>query len=104
MGPVMVLPTKARSQPIPEEEVPLVLHKISRPSLYGSQWRSGMKRIRKSIALFFNSQVHPFGQLYIAPKTVNLLEPKQKLQSQTTPDDEEEEQSSESEVDSEGTL
>lgn len=47
VGPVMVLPTKARNQPIPEEEVPLVLHKISRPSLYGSQWRSGIKRISK---------------------------------------------------------
>lgn len=39
----------------------------------------------------------------MTPKTVNLLEPKQELQSQTKPD-EEEAQSSESEVDSEGTL
>lgn len=52
MGPVMVLPAKARSRPIPEDEVPLVLHKISRPSLYGSQWRSGMKRIGKNWARF----------------------------------------------------
>lgn len=48
VGPMMVLPAKARGRPIPEEEVPLVLHKISRPSLYGSRWRSGINRIGKN--------------------------------------------------------
>ncbi|XP_074553398.1 zona pellucida sperm-binding protein 3-like isoform X2 [Halichoeres trimaculatus] len=41
VGPLVVLPGKPRSGPLPEAELPPVLSKISRPSLYGSQWRSG---------------------------------------------------------------
>ncbi|XP_037649566.1 zona pellucida sperm-binding protein 3-like [Sebastes umbrosus] len=43
VGPMMVLPARQKSGPIPEEELPPVLNKISRPSLYGSRWRSGVK-------------------------------------------------------------
>eukprot|EP00064_Thunnus_orientalis_P014963 superscaffoldBa00002691_g15011 len=41
VGPVLVLPTK-KSGPLPVEDLPPVLHKISRPTLYGSQWKSGI--------------------------------------------------------------
>ena len=42
MGPMLVLPAKQKSGPLPVEELPPVLSKISRPALYGSHWRSGM--------------------------------------------------------------
>uniref|UniRef100_UPI0037E931B3 zona pellucida sperm-binding protein 3-like n=1 Tax=Semicossyphus pulcher TaxID=241346 RepID=UPI0037E931B3 len=42
VGPMLVLPGKSKSGPLPEEELPPVLSKISRPALYGSQWRSGV--------------------------------------------------------------
>ncbi|XP_069004626.1 zona pellucida sperm-binding protein 3-like [Embiotoca jacksoni] len=53
VGPVMVLPSHKsgpspnvswmdKSGPLPVAELPPVLHKISRTSLYGSQWRSGI--------------------------------------------------------------
>lgn len=49
MGPMVVLPAMKKSGPIPDEELPPVLNKISRP-LYGSQWRSGVneKSVGKS--------------------------------------------------------
>ncbi|XP_056262906.1 zona pellucida sperm-binding protein 3-like [Pseudoliparis swirei] len=40
VGPMIVLPAKQYSGPIPVEELPPVLNKIIRPSLFGSQWRS----------------------------------------------------------------
>lgn len=58
VGPVLVLPAKAKSQPIPEEDVPLVLHKISRPSLYGSQWRSGIRKTRKECSFLIIKSTH----------------------------------------------
>ncbi|XP_056262908.1 zona pellucida sperm-binding protein 3-like [Pseudoliparis swirei] len=42
VGPMIVLPAKQHSGPIPVEELPIGLNKISRPSLSGSQWRSGL--------------------------------------------------------------
>ncbi|XP_070836796.1 zona pellucida sperm-binding protein 3-like [Chaetodon trifascialis] len=42
VGPMVVLPGMQKSGPIPVEELPPVLNKISRPALYGSQWRSGL--------------------------------------------------------------
>ncbi|XP_034395411.1 zona pellucida sperm-binding protein 3-like isoform X2 [Cyclopterus lumpus] len=42
VGPIIVLPAKQNSGPIPVEELPSSLNKIARPSLFGSQWRSGM--------------------------------------------------------------
>ncbi|TNN80569.1 Zona pellucida sperm-binding protein 3 [Liparis tanakae] len=43
VGPVIVLPAKQDSGPIPVEALPPGLtNKISRPSLSGSQWRSGL--------------------------------------------------------------
>lgn len=49
MGPMVVLPAMKKSGPIPDEELPPVLKKISRP-LYGSKWRSGVneKSVGKS--------------------------------------------------------
>ncbi|XP_032394325.1 zona pellucida sperm-binding protein 3 [Etheostoma spectabile] len=41
VGPMMILPARQKSGPIPLEELPSVLNKISRPALYSSQWRSG---------------------------------------------------------------
>ncbi|CAJ1076591.1 zona pellucida sperm-binding protein 3-like isoform X2 [Xyrichtys novacula] len=46
LGPVLVLPGKMKSGPLPEDELPPVLGKISRPALYGSQWRSGLNNRR----------------------------------------------------------
>lgn len=43
MGPMLVLPAMQKSGPLPVEELPPLLNKISRPALYGSQWRSGVK-------------------------------------------------------------
>ncbi|TKS91862.1 Zona pellucida sperm-binding protein 3 [Collichthys lucidus] len=48
VGPMVVLPAMKKSGPIPDEELPPVLKKISRP-LYGSQWRSGVNE--KSVDL-----------------------------------------------------
>nr|XP_046270058.1 zona pellucida sperm-binding protein 3-like [Scatophagus argus] len=42
VGPMLVLPTMRKNGPLPVEELPPVLSKISRPALYGSQWRSGI--------------------------------------------------------------
>ncbi|XP_059204978.1 zona pellucida sperm-binding protein 3-like isoform X2 [Centropristis striata] len=42
VGPMMVLPAMMKSGPVPVEDLPPVLNKISRPSLYGSKWRSGI--------------------------------------------------------------
>ncbi|KAM9785010.1 zona pellucida sperm-binding protein 3-like isoform 2-T2 [Syngnathus typhle] len=46
VGPVLVLP-KQKSWTIPEEELPPVLQKMKRPALYGSQWQSGLKRLKE---------------------------------------------------------
>ncbi|XP_051243394.1 zona pellucida sperm-binding protein 3-like isoform X1 [Dicentrarchus labrax] len=42
VGPMLVLPAMQKSGPIPVDELPPLLGKISRPALYGSQWRSGI--------------------------------------------------------------
>ncbi|KAM7386753.1 hypothetical protein PAMA_009396 [Pampus argenteus] len=42
VGPMLVLPGKHKSGPLPDDELPPLLHKISRPTLYGSQWKSGI--------------------------------------------------------------
>ncbi|XP_042360810.1 zona pellucida sperm-binding protein 3-like [Plectropomus leopardus] len=42
VGPMMVLQGMKKSGPIPVEELPPVLNKISRTALYGSRWRSGV--------------------------------------------------------------
>ncbi|XP_056144451.1 zona pellucida sperm-binding protein 3-like [Lampris incognitus] len=44
VGPVLVLPAR-RSEPFPPEDLPPLLSKIAKPSLYGSQWRSGVNKI-----------------------------------------------------------
>ncbi|TDH02841.1 hypothetical protein EPR50_G00156580 [Perca flavescens] len=60
VGPMMVLPTRQISGPIPVEEVPSVLNKISRLSLYGSQWRSGTNdRVDQKKGLLPGSQSTP---------------------------------------------
>ncbi|XP_037332803.2 zona pellucida sperm-binding protein 3-like isoform X2 [Pungitius pungitius] len=43
VGPVMILPAKQQSEPIPAEELPTLLSKVPGPSWYGSQWRSVIK-------------------------------------------------------------
>uniref|UniRef100_A0A665VBM5 Zona pellucida sperm-binding protein 3 n=1 Tax=Echeneis naucrates TaxID=173247 RepID=A0A665VBM5_ECHNA len=48
VGPMVVLPAKHKSGPLPEAELPPLLSKLSGPSLYGSQWRSGVNRVGKS--------------------------------------------------------
>ncbi|KAF3846454.1 hypothetical protein F7725_003532 [Dissostichus mawsoni] len=40
VGPLMVLPAKQKSRPIPAEERSSILDQISRSTMYGSQWRS----------------------------------------------------------------
>ncbi|KAM6965900.1 zona pellucida sperm-binding protein 3-like [Tautogolabrus adspersus] len=40
VGPMLVLPGKQKSGPLPEDELPSALFKIGRPALYGSKWRS----------------------------------------------------------------
>ncbi|KAF3846455.1 hypothetical protein F7725_003533 [Dissostichus mawsoni] len=40
------LPAKQKSRPIPAKERSSILDKISRSTMYGSQWRSGINRIR----------------------------------------------------------
>ncbi|XP_029293276.1 zona pellucida sperm-binding protein 3-like isoform X2 [Cottoperca gobio] len=46
LGPMMVLPFKQSSGPIPFDELPPIRDKISRPSLFSSQWRSGVNNGR----------------------------------------------------------
>ncbi|XP_077397724.1 zona pellucida sperm-binding protein 3-like [Festucalex cinctus] len=46
VGPVLVLP-KQKSLTVPDEQLPLVLQKISRSSLYGSQWMSGLNYLKE---------------------------------------------------------
>ncbi|XP_051905930.1 zona pellucida sperm-binding protein 3-like [Hippocampus zosterae] len=45
VGPMLVLPEQ-KSLTIPDEELPPVLKKISRPALYGSQWMSGLNFLK----------------------------------------------------------
>ncbi|XP_068191894.1 zona pellucida sperm-binding protein 3-like [Antennarius striatus] len=45
LGPVQLLPNVQRSRPLPVEELPDVLNKISKPMPYGSQWR-GLSNLR----------------------------------------------------------
>uniref|UniRef100_A0A7N6BEV0 Zona pellucida sperm-binding protein 3 n=1 Tax=Anabas testudineus TaxID=64144 RepID=A0A7N6BEV0_ANATE len=42
VGPLLVLPAQHKSGLLPVEEVPPVSHKLGRPVLYSSQWRSGV--------------------------------------------------------------
>ncbi|XP_034448250.1 zona pellucida sperm-binding protein 3-like [Hippoglossus hippoglossus] len=62
VGPMLVLPAKPRSGPLPVEDLPPVLDQISRPSLYSSQWRSGATNRRVDL-----KQVH-------GPSTPDLVE------------------------------
>ncbi|XP_070704156.1 zona pellucida sperm-binding protein 3-like [Pempheris klunzingeri] len=50
VGPLLVLPAKQKSGPLPVEELPPLLSKISRPALYGSKWRSGINNRRVDLA------------------------------------------------------
>ncbi|KAL7379408.1 hypothetical protein ABVT39_027270 [Epinephelus coioides] len=61
VGPMMVLPGMQKSGPIPVEDLPPVLKKISRPALYGSQWRSGVnnRRVDESKELLPDSPSTP---------------------------------------------
>ncbi|KAI4798615.1 hypothetical protein KUCAC02_020609 [Chaenocephalus aceratus] len=45
VGPVMVLPAKQKSRPIPTEELSSVLDQTGRSTMYGRQWRSGINRV-----------------------------------------------------------
>ncbi|KAI4800582.1 hypothetical protein KUCAC02_009576 [Chaenocephalus aceratus] len=45
VGPVMVLPAKQKSRPIPTEELSSILDQTSRSTMYGRQWRSGINRV-----------------------------------------------------------
>nr|ALT10068.1 zona pellucida protein ZPC5 isform 6 [Dissostichus mawsoni] len=45
VGPLMVLPAKQKSRPIPAKERSSILDQISRSTMYGSQWRSGINRV-----------------------------------------------------------
>ncbi|KAF3846460.1 hypothetical protein F7725_003538 [Dissostichus mawsoni] len=51
VGPLMVLPAKQKSRPIPAEERSSILDNISRSTMYGSQWRSRINGVGKSIPL-----------------------------------------------------
>ncbi|KAK2833558.1 hypothetical protein Q5P01_017447 [Channa striata] len=42
LGPLVILPGKQKSGPLPVEELPPVPHKQQRPVSYGSRWRSGI--------------------------------------------------------------
>uniref|UniRef100_A0A667X607 Zona pellucida sperm-binding protein 3 n=1 Tax=Myripristis murdjan TaxID=586833 RepID=A0A667X607_9TELE len=42
VGPMLVLPARHKSGPLPVEELPPLLTKMSGQSLYGSQWKSGI--------------------------------------------------------------
>ncbi|XP_068434485.1 zona pellucida sperm-binding protein 3-like [Clinocottus analis] len=68
VGPMIVLPAKQISEPIPVEELPR-LTEISRPSLSGSQWRSGINNGVDEKGLL-DSQASP-------DKVVETLESKQ---------------------------
>ncbi|KAK9534974.1 hypothetical protein VZT92_007385 [Zoarces viviparus] len=59
VGPMIVLPAKQRSEPIPEEELPAV-DKIGSSSLSASQWRSGInKKVDQKKGLLLGSQSTP---------------------------------------------
>nr|ANO39565.1 zona pellucida protein ZPC5 isoform 4 [Notothenia coriiceps] len=45
VGPMMVLPAKQKSRPIPAEGLSSILDQTSRSTMYGSQWRSGRNRV-----------------------------------------------------------
>nr|ALT10066.1 zona pellucida protein ZPC5 isoform 4 [Dissostichus mawsoni] len=45
VGPLMVLPAKQKSRPIPAKQRSSILDQISRSTMYGSQWRSGINRV-----------------------------------------------------------
>ncbi|KAF0032613.1 zona pellucida sperm-binding protein 3 [Scophthalmus maximus] len=45
VGPMLVLPARHKSGPLPAEELPPVLNQISRSGLYSSQWRGGVSRV-----------------------------------------------------------
>ncbi|KAK5931346.1 hypothetical protein CgunFtcFv8_027503 [Champsocephalus gunnari] len=45
VGPMMVLPAKQKSRPIPAEEPSSIRDQVSRSTTYGSQWRSGTNRV-----------------------------------------------------------
>nr|ANO39559.1 zona pellucida protein ZPC5 isoform 5 [Dissostichus eleginoides] len=45
VGPLMVLPAKQKSRPIPAKERSSILDQISRSTMYGSLWRSGINRV-----------------------------------------------------------
>ncbi|XP_056256595.1 zona pellucida sperm-binding protein 3-like [Seriola aureovittata] len=72
VGPMLVLPAKQKSGPLPVEELPPVLNKISRPSLYGSQWRSGM-----------NNRVDLESRLLPGQSTPDLVEEDEDVESET---------------------
>ncbi|XP_029997297.1 zona pellucida sperm-binding protein 3-like [Sphaeramia orbicularis] len=42
VGPLLVLPAQRKSGALPEMELPPLLHKITKSSLYGSSWRTGI--------------------------------------------------------------
>nr|XP_033945997.1 uncharacterized protein LOC117451712 [Pseudochaenichthys georgianus] len=45
VGPMMVLPAKQKIRLIPAEEPSSILDQISRSTMFGSQWRSGINRV-----------------------------------------------------------
>ncbi|KAI4798617.1 hypothetical protein KUCAC02_020611 [Chaenocephalus aceratus] len=45
VGPVMVLPAKQKSRPIPTEELSSILDQTGRSTMYGRQWSSGINRV-----------------------------------------------------------
>ncbi|KAK5936195.1 hypothetical protein CgunFtcFv8_027678 [Champsocephalus gunnari] len=45
VGPMMVLPAKQKSRPIPTGELSSILDQTSRSTMYGRQWRSGINRV-----------------------------------------------------------
>nr|XP_019958430.1 PREDICTED: zona pellucida sperm-binding protein 3-like [Paralichthys olivaceus] len=49
VGPMLVLPARHKSGPLPVEELPPVLNQISRPALYSSRWRSGVNNRRADL-------------------------------------------------------
>ncbi|XP_047428063.1 zona pellucida sperm-binding protein 3-like [Mugil cephalus] len=56
VGPVLVLPLQ-KSGRIPVEELPAILHKLGRPVLYGSQWRSGINDVEKGLPDLLSSKL-----------------------------------------------
>ncbi|XP_054463183.1 uncharacterized protein LOC129098220 [Anoplopoma fimbria] len=59
VGPMVVLPASQKSGPIPFGDLPPVLNKISRPLVYGSQWRSGNNNRVDQKGLVLDSQSTP---------------------------------------------